>query len=98
MSDKRLIDANALYDTITDVSNSVGHDVMAVEDVHHCIDKAPTIDAVEVVRCRECKHTVLPHFYPTVDADTHRVCCMMGRIVPCDGFCYKGKKMDGGAK
>ena len=62
------------------------------------ISEQPTIDAVPVVRCKDCKHTVLPHFYPDLDADTHRVCNMMGRVVPCDGFCYKGKKMEGCAE
>ena len=57
---KRLIDANALKErAIRMVTvNSLGNK-------RHCyfkavgtdeIDKAPTVDAVEVVRCRECKH------------------------------------------
>lgn len=52
MPDKRLIDANALYDTISDVAASTAHDVMSVKNVHECIETAPTIDAVEVVHGR----------------------------------------------
>ena len=59
-SGKRLIDANALKErAIRMVTvNSLGNK-------QHCyfkavgtdeIDKAPTVDAVEVVRCRDCKH------------------------------------------
>lgn len=52
MPDKRLIDANALYDTISDVAASAAHNVMSVKNVHECIEAAPTIDAVEVVHAR----------------------------------------------
>ena len=89
MSDVRLIDANALYDTITDVASSVGHDVMAVEDVHHCIDKAPTIDAVEVVRCRECKYAE-----KTVWSSGEMYCRVWKMNPRPDGFCHLGAKMD----
>lgn len=48
MSEKRLIDANALLE-----------DLGFPEDdrdrlINLIIDRAPTIDAVEVVRCRDC--------------------------------------------
>ena len=57
---KRLIDANALKERAIKMVtvNSLGNK-------QHCyfkavgtdeIDKAPTVDAVEVVRCRYCKH------------------------------------------
>ena len=57
---KRLIDANALKERAIKMVtvNSLGNK-------QHCyfkavgtdeIDKAPTVDAVEVVRCRDCKH------------------------------------------
>ena len=60
VTNKRLIDANALKErAIRMVTvNSLGNK-------QHCyfkavgtdeIDKAPTVDAVEVVRCRDCKH------------------------------------------
>ena len=60
LNKKRLIDANALKErAIRMVTvNSLGNK-------QHCyfkavgtgeIDKAPTVDAVEVVRCRDCKH------------------------------------------
>lgn len=49
-SEKRLIDANALiaeYDRV-----HIGEPGKA----RKLMEDAPTIDAVEVVRCRECKH------------------------------------------
>ena len=55
MSDKRLIDANALPMYRVKIVHSFGiveGSVVFPDD----IAKAPTIDAVEVVRCRECIH------------------------------------------
>lgn len=46
---------------------------------------APTIDAVEVVRCKECKHRDKEHSY---------MCTYLGDIVFDDGegFCCKGER------
>ena len=49
MPDKRLIDANALYDTISDVASLAHHDVMSVKNVLELIDTARAVDAVPVV-------------------------------------------------
>lgn len=50
MAEKRLIDANALkVKAFADPDSGEG--IVYVQD----IDKAPTVDAVEVVRCHECK-------------------------------------------
>ena len=47
---KRLIDANALKQYATGGVTSVG--ILTLAE----IDEAPTVDAVEVVRCKDCKH------------------------------------------
>ena len=63
----RLIDANALQlepDPVGNIMNGVlfmGRSTgKTLQAVKYClkamIDKAPTIDAVEVVRCKDCKH------------------------------------------
>ena len=44
-SEKRLIDANALLVNLTRM-NDLGDAILA----------CPTVDAVEVVRCKDCKH------------------------------------------
>ena len=54
------------------------------------IDNAPTIDAVPVVRCRECKYSD-PHTTP----DGTLYCVAMDEYFPSDGFCHEGEKMDG---
>ena len=51
MAEKRLIDANALkVKAFADPDSGEGF--VYVQD----IDEAQTVDAVEVVRCKDCKH------------------------------------------
>ena len=53
----RLIDADLLSEAIHEnVSALYEETVWAKEDCLTEIDVAQTVDAVEVVRCRECKH------------------------------------------
>lgn len=48
----RLIDADALIDSLN--IRSVTYNCI----INKCIEDAPTIDAVPVVRCGECKHMI----------------------------------------
>ena len=52
-NEKRVIDANALdFDfPVTDYLIEIG-----IEMVRARVVTAPTVDAVEVVRCKDCKH------------------------------------------
>ena len=53
----RLIDADRLFEAIYDnVSAPYEEAVWAKEDCLTEIEAAQTVDAVEVVRCRECVH------------------------------------------
>ena len=67
-NEKRLIDANALrehmfsyYGCVNENSSKEyyrGETLMNYEVadmIEDCIDNAPTVDAVEVVRCKDCK-------------------------------------------
>lgn len=57
---KRLIDANAIENAIAVyvATNAYLNDTAldALKKAMEWIDESPTIDAVEVVRCRGCKH------------------------------------------
>ena len=54
MAEKRLMDANAMRDDwLENGENEYVYDTNAVLD---SIDSQPTVDAVPVVRCRECKY------------------------------------------
>lgn len=43
----RLIDADKLYDYISDVFTQFGHNVMSVKDALEAVENAPTVNAVE---------------------------------------------------
>lgn len=53
-NEKRLIDADALWRKFKSEPwyDNADRDEIALP----LVDEAPTVDAVEVVRCRECKH------------------------------------------
>ena len=55
-NDKRLIDANAFLKDI--LTAGIGKTIIeySESDIGYMIRKRPTVDALEVVRCRECKH------------------------------------------
>ena len=55
------------------------------------LEKAPTVDAVEVVRCKDCKYTRKVY---------GRLVCKYGTCTGCiicdDFFCANGKRRGGG--
>ena len=59
-NEKRLIDANALLELVQyrlPIDNQNGEVIAGcVEITRRLINNAPTVDAVEVVRCKDCKH------------------------------------------
>ena len=91
MHDKRLIDANALPMYKVKIVHAFGiveGSVVFPDD----ISKAPTIDAVEVVRCTDCVNS------QKLKRCADQVHCMVWKNNPrTDGYCYLGVKMDGGA-
>ena len=56
--------------------------------VEDAVIAAPTIDAVEVVRCRECK------YMRPLEHDGFVACIMWCRAMHSNGFCYEGRKKD----
>lgn len=94
---RRLIDANKLIDFI-----DVGHLRHSGElcysevDVANLLLHAPTVDAVEVVRCLECKH----HYWeqePCHGKSVHycKLPHMRGVEVFKEFFCYYGDRKEG---
>ena len=87
----RLIDADAMRDDW--LENGENEYVYDTNDVLDSIDSQPTVDAVEVVRCRECKH------YEMADFDGISCCgctlhSAMLDITP-DSFCSYGERKEG---
>ena len=88
-NEKRLIDANELIKE-ADADGAYGY-VDAKQ-----IAEAPTVDAVEVVRCRECKY----HYWeqePCHGKSVHycKLPHMRGVEVFKEFFCYYGERKDG---
>lgn len=52
----RLIDADALEKRLEHLWNISDDSDFANKEVWHALSEAPTIDAVPVVRCKDCKH------------------------------------------
>lgn len=90
---QRLIDANGLikkaYRSEMWNRSTQAFDLFVVdaEDV----EEAPTIDAVEVVRCKDCVHWVEERTDLSIRTG---ICKMTSEIVSCVFYCAYGVKMD----
>lgn len=60
------------------------------QDCIYNIECQPTVDAVEVVRCKDCKH------YCSVYADTMggRDCLLLKTITKADDYCSYGERKE----
>lgn len=105
MTEQRLIDANALPMYKVKIVHAFGI-VEGSVVFHDDIKNATTIDAVPVVRCKDCKYYV-PHTDYTWCANTMR--CNHPKLtydIECydhwldvgpEDFCSRGERRDGGA-
>ena len=106
----RLIDADALKDMLIEVLESIRQNPKMTRDEIHIIsgchmlcemiDDAPTADAVEVVRCRDCKYwsgrNDKPGEVTAIGYCDHPNHHIMPLRAGC--YCADGAKMDGGAE
>lgn len=90
--EKRLIDANALLISET-FTVSEGACKECENEYRWAIQEAPTVDAVEVVRCKDCKHYVDGPY----DNGDMMCDCWGEWIFPNDDdFCSCGERKDNG--
>lgn len=93
----RCIDADALMDrmyhdafeTDTDMQKWDSGCWIRYKMFESAIDDAPTIDAVSVVRCKECKHR-----NERCGMGEHRWCEMLNMSTTPDDFCSYGEVRD----
>ena len=87
----RMIDADLLMKTVFNDVVLVDGEVKGVGLIlAETVDKAPAVDAVEVVRCRECNHC---------DPENYHCDHPMGTAAPLrrkpDDFCSYGERKEG---
>lgn len=100
MAEKRLIDADAILKKAKPTEELDGDgipcEVMAVDAI--LIDDAPTVDAVEVVRCRDCKWYMPGDLFTDI-MFCHRLKKENGKPAKynycADDFCSYGERKDG---
>ena len=88
----RLIDADALretmyheaFETDTDMQKWDGGCWIRYKMFENALENAPTIDAVEVVRCKDCKH--FDGSYP--------MCCRFEETFEPEDYCSFGEKRE----
>lgn len=93
-NERRLIDAYKLEDLVR--SNSARYH--CADDVIAAIAGQPTVDAVEVVRCEDCRFFEQVEYY-TGDAENpgfKNVCRLLKRQMQRDDFCSYGERKDNG--
>ena len=93
----RLIDADALMDVIRQheyrlatKQGSIDYGMFTL-GIQQAVDEEPTVDAVSVVRCKDCKH------YEIHKPKVLENCERNGYLIPMkpDDFCSYGERKDG---
>ena len=79
----RLIDADALLKSVCEVKPEYDGYIKAVRDIVN----APTIDAVQVVRCRDCRHWIQDK-----EISTRGECRFIEGAWNADSFCSDGER------
>lgn len=99
----RLIDADVAVENIEEWLNSVGTALIGkglsyTGELMGCIEDAQTVDAVPVVRCRDCKY--YNEFRTKRNTQIIRLCYRMGKydmeyFVNPNDFCSYGERKEG---
>ena len=86
----RTIDADKFILALMDASlSSVDEDTIL-----DLVDSIPTVDAVIVTRCKDCKHRI----YKDMGEEIGEIggCGLFNCAMPNEGFCSLGERKDGG--
>lgn len=85
----RLIDADRALEIVRD--QGIAH-----QNAYHLTNyatlilrEAPTVDAVPVVRCRECK------YHEDTSVTEYEHCCLLSKTVRYNDFCSYGERKEG---
>ena len=89
-NEKRLIDAHDVWSDIMMLPHN--GDMISSEEVEQAIQDAPTVDAVEVVRCKDCKWLESGKDYEPYC--NHWKSGLYAEVKP-DDFCSYGERREG---
>lgn len=103
-NEKRLIDANALMKAIRfehdcimqdpEISNQMKwRESVCYQRSMRAVEKATIVDAVEVVRCKDCKHFVQGEPYDPCECMKWKVKFGVAYTTP-DGYCHKAERKE----
>ena len=85
----RLIDADRSIEIVRNQEIAHPHAYHLTNYATRVLQEAPTVDAVKVVRCRDCKY----HEDTPVTGFEH--CCLYGLTMRYNDFCSYGERKDG---
>lgn len=69
--------------------------IKVLREVAETLNMVPAVDAVEVVRCKDCIACDRPPFPPTIKLEHGCWCVINDHIVSLDDFCSYGETVDG---
>ena len=82
----RLIDADKL-------PKYTGY-ALSADEVAKAVEEAPTVDAVEVVRCKDCEHSVMTTDGQVKYCKNHDPFCRDKLYYDADYFCADGERKE----
>lgn len=74
------------YVNLSDIIETLEHE-WGYEGMREDLEKLPTADVVEIVRCKDCK------YWKQVTAERH-ACCVFGFEMDCDEYCSYGERKE----
>lgn len=93
----RLIDADALKHHYSWWGTEVGDGTSKYERevFDSIVDAQPTIEAVPVIRCKDCKHCDITEVFDAKTAKSRQelFCMRYGMDIPGDWYCADGEKV-----
>ena len=86
---KRLIDADRAMENVRNQGIAHPNAYHLTNYATLILREAPTVDAVPVVRCRECK------YHEDTSITEYEHCCLIGKTVRYNDFCSYGERKEG---
>lgn len=85
----RLIDADRALEIVRDQGITHPNAYHLINYAMLILREAPTVDAVEVTRCRDCK------YHEDTSVTEYEHCCLIGKTVRYNDFCSYGERKEG---